>query len=735
MADKNEIISSEITKINIPSTIPSTINDYNYLTELIISNKTNCSIDDMIESKCSLSFSNGNITDIYNQIKSQIKSNKSMIISTEKITFQISPLKEQKSNNNPNVSSIDLGDCEEKIKQTRGLTEEDDLIIYKIDIKSEDLSTTYVQYEIYDPRNYSYISLDICEGLFINVYTPVTLKESTESLFNRMSGSGYDLFNLNDSFYNDICSTYTTKDGTDLTLLDRKNLIYDNNANISMCQEGCTLLNYNATLKKANCDCKVQTEETKTNVNEVDFNKKDIASSFYKTLTNSNFLVLKCYKLVFSKKGQKNNIGSYIMSGINFIFIVLLFILIFKGKDRINRYIHLLLNQKLLMNEEEKQIFGKNNVIISDKIKTKKFNNDKNNESKNKINENKNNKINSKKESNKQKNKQDKKSKSRKPDNKKGSKNKNKSKSKNKNYPPKKTKIKSGLQSSLLSTNKSLSKQSPKLSQINIILNNKDGTRKKINKFGNKVKYDKFSVQTIKDEEKNSMNKLNDEELNELYYELAIELDKRTYFQYYTSLLKKKHLILFAFCPSDDYNIPSIKISTLLLGFSLYFTINGFFFSDETMNKINEDKGAFNFLFQIPQILYSTLICAVINMVIKRLSLTEKQILLIKQQKGYKEAEKKSKEIKCCLKAKLIIFFVISFLLMLFFWYFISCFCAVYKNTQWILIKDTLISFGLSMLYPFGLNLLPGMFRIPALRAKNKNMKYLYQFSGFVALI
>ena len=72
---------------------------------------------------------------------------------------------------------------------------------------------------------------------------------------------------------------------------------------------------------------------------------------------------------------------------------------------------------------------------------------------------------------------------------------------------------------------------------------------------------------------------------------------------------------------------------------------------------------------------------------------------------------------------------------MIFFWYYISCFCSVYKNTQLILIKDTLISFGLSMLYPFGLNLLPGMFRIPALRAVNKNNKYLYQLSGYVALI
>ena len=72
---------------------------------------------------------------------------------------------------------------------------------------------------------------------------------------------------------------------------------------------------------------------------------------------------------------------------------------------------------------------------------------------------------------------------------------------------------------------------------------------------------------------------------------------------------------------------------------------------------------------------------------------------------------------------------------MIFFWYFISCFCVVYKNTQIILIKDTLISFGLSMIYPFGLNIFPGMLRIPALKATNKSKKYLYQLSGFVALI
>ena len=199
--------------------------------------------------------------------------------------------------------------------------------------------------------------------------------------------------------------------------------------------------------------------------------------------------------------------------------------------------------------------------------------------------------------------------------------------------------------------------------------------------------------------------------------------------------IKKKHLILFTFLPANDYNVLSLKMSLFLLSFSLYFTINGFFFSDDTMHKIHEDNGAFNIIYQIPQILYSSIVSAVINMILKMLSLSEKNILLIKQEKDINLAIKKSKNIEKCIIIKFIVFFILSISLLIFFWYFISCYCAVYKNTQMILIKDTLVSFGLSMLYPFGLNLLPGIFRIPALRAKNNDKKLMYKISGLIALI
>ena len=160
-----------------------------------------------------------------------------------------------------------------------------------------------------------------------------------------------------------------------------------------------------------------------------------------------------------------------------------------------------------------------------------------------------------------------------------------------------------------------------------------------------------------------------------------------------------------------------------------------FFFSDDTMHKVYEDNGSYNLINQIPQILYSSVISAVINIILKQLCLSEKNILQIKEEASFSNTVQKSRKIESCLRIKFILFFIISFILMAFFWYFISCFCAVYTNTQNILIKDTLISFATSMIYPFGLNLIPGMFRIPSLRAKNKNKQCIYKVSLIIALI
>ena len=199
--------------------------------------------------------------------------------------------------------------------------------------------------------------------------------------------------------------------------------------------------------------------------------------------------------------------------------------------------------------------------------------------------------------------------------------------------------------------------------------------------------------------------------------------------------MKKKHLLIFTFLPNKDYNLTSIKLSLFISSFSLYFAINAFFFNDKTMHKIYINYGYISFLSQIPQILYSTIITAVINITLKLLSLTEQSILSIKKEKNFNDASRRSKQINKIINIKFIIFFILNTILIIFFWFFISCFCAVYINTQILLIKDTLFSFCLSMIYPFLLCLIPGIFRIPSLRAQNRGKICLYNFSKLVAII
>ena len=212
---------------------------------------------------------------------------------------------------------------------------------------------------------------------------------------------------------------------------------------------------------------------------------------------------------------------------------------------------------------------------------------------------------------------------------------------------------------------------------------------------------------------------------------MALKLDKRTYFQYYFSLLKMKHLLIFTFYTNNDYNSKSIKIILFLFSFSLNLTVNALFFVDSMVHKIYKDKGKYNFIYQIPNIFYSTIITSFINTIIKYLSLTEKDILEFKKEETNIE-EKRSKLLKKIF-IKLIIFFILIYLLLIFFWFYLICFCGIYKKTQIHLIKDTAISFGLSLIYPYIIYLLPGILRIPSLKSQNK--EYLFKISNIIQII
>ena len=671
--------------------------------------KNFCTNDQILKDICNdVIINNTQIKEIYSTIKNEyILKNKTQeyIIKTKNTKFEITGTTEQKYSEKINISTINLGECENKLKNKYTIPEEESLIIFKLDYIKENLSTTYVQYEIFNPITLEQLDLSICNQVEININVPIFIDEKTESLYQNLNDYGYNLFDSNDSFYNDICTSYSNENNTDMIIEDRRNDFYDIYGNISLCQNNCTFQYYNFTNKKANCKCEIVNQNITENIDENNFSGKKLVINFWKTLKNSNFLVLKCYKVLLNFSNLIYNIGFIIMSTFLILSIIILIIHCITASKKIYYFINLILHNKSLFNKNIK----KNEELKNLKKKEKVNNYYKINKSKIKNNINK--------------------------------------KVINKNVPPKKSKkdnkfirnnhihisainYKNDI-TNLNSNSNSINDKANKSSKLLTTFNKVKIFNKKDKIYQNNSKIEKIKKDKIFITEK----KFNDYELNTLDYEKALKFDKRTYLQYYWSLLKKKHLILFTFIPNNDYNLVTVKIAIFIMTFTLYFGLHVFFFDENKLHEIYIRNGYLSFLFQIPEILYSTGIGALTILILKQLSLTEIDILSIKKVNNIKKATKKSKKIFKCFKIKISIFFIVYFILILFFWYYISCFCSVYKNAQIFLIKDTIYSFCLSLIYPLGLYLLPGILRISALRAKNKDKRILYKISNFIAII
>ena len=728
------------------------------------------------------------------------------------VLIQLSSVDFQENNiNDQNTTNVFLGKCKDILKEKYNLKDNEILLMLKLDLFKKTSSTALVEYEIYNYNNSQKLNLDYCNNVMIDVYVPIQLDNKTIFLYNNLNSSGYNLFDINDSFYIDICSLYTTINGTDITLVDRQNEYY--NKSLIICkEEGCTYDYYDTKLNKIKCECPISKtskgEENKNMENQNNFistivdiynNKDTIRQIFSLSIDNMNFKVMKCYNLIFSLNIFKNNIGCILLTILIIFYLVLMVLYLTIGnkflKDIINSVAfnkHIFNNNKnpnkcirndfknKTRNKENEKIIKNINYTktkkINKKVSFKKGKNQKiTNGKKSEINnisiqklKSENNKLISNKnisifqmKKNKQSNSKIK-----------------QTKLKNNCNPPKNTKsqtrqnLRNEKKYKTISDNGLIFKNIKnchidteiknkkevkcrknifKISKKSLDSNNSELLINKGNSFINQKNKKSYNI-SLKEKAnkeinqklftKNNINnkllkkeKLKDVEMNELNYRNAIMLDKRTFFQYYFCLLKKKILIIFVFYFQNDYNVRIIKISLFIVSFSLYMTINGFFFTDSTMHKVYENNGNYNIIYQIPQILYSSIISLIINNLLQYLSLSEKSILNFKKHINKKDINVKSKEIQKCLNIKLNIYFLLGFLLMLFFWYFISTFCAVYSNTQIILLKNTVICFLVSMIYPIGYALLPGLFRIPALRAKNQDQECIYKFSKLLAYL
>ena len=183
--------------------------------------------------------------------------------------------------------------------------------------------------------------------------------------------------------------------------------------------------------------------------------------------------------------------------------------------------------------------------------------------------------------------------------------------------------------------------------------------RNKINSKNKLIEKNKIGI-------KENLKNFIDEEINGLAYIIAVKIDKRSFCQYYESLLKTKHILICTFFNNSDYNLGIIKMDLFFVSFVIEYTINALFYNDDTMHEIYKSKGQFDLETQLPIIVYSTIISYLLNLPLGILALSNDSIINFKQSKIKNNIMKRAKKLVNILNFKFVIYFIKLFIIIIF---------------------------------------------------------------------
>ena len=178
----------------------------------------------------------------------------------------------------------------------------------------------------------------------------------------------------------------------------------------------------------------------------------------------------------------------------------------------------------------------------------------------------------------------------------------------------------------------------------------------------------------------------------------------------------------------NDYNIFFVKINRLIFLLCTEMTFNALLFADKTIHKYYTENNKYNFGQSFPHIIYSLLITHVIEVLLCYLSMTDIHIYQIKSMKKTEQTPEKIYEILKMIKIKLIVFYIFTGLVFIFYWYCVAAFCAVYQKTQGYFILNSFLSFIFELIDPFIIYALLTLLRKLALKYHDKKgMNWVYK--------
>ena len=224
------------------------------------------------------------------------------------------------------------------------------------------------------------------------------------------------------------------------------------------------------------------------------------------------------------------------------------------------------------------------------------------------------------------------------------------------------------------------------------------------------------------------------DELNELPFDKAIKYDKRNFCVYYGNILLSSHIILSVFFRQNDYNLFTIKLGLLFMTFPININFNILFFTSKNikLSYIRSMNDISSFWNNITNSIYSSILASILLIILKVISLTHNSVRTLRKLRDINQAEKKSVCILRCIKIRIVIYYILSFIFLIVFGFYVLCFCSIFENTQIELIKSTVTSWLLSIILPFLICFLTSLMRSISLVMENK---YFYAIKQIMQML
>ena len=235
--------------------------------------------------------------------------------------------------------------------------------------------------------------------------------------------------------------------------------------------------------------------------------------------------------------------------------------------------------------------------------------------------------------------------------------------------------------------------------------------------------------------------------LDNYNYEYAIKYDNRDFWRIFYIILLSKENILNTFCFKSPLEIKSLKYSLFIFNYSSDFALNALFYFNQNISDKYHYKGENLYWFSLFNNLiisiFSTLVSYLLVRILGVLTnskdsieiLFRNQEEILRKNKKYK-VNKNSKlliinklgEIYQILKIKIMCYILIESCILLFFFYYITAFCEVYKSTQISWVSDSLLSFCLSIPVEIFISFFHSILYVTSIKYKLKTLYNIVLF-------